>query len=103
MIEFRWTKWIVFGRVRVNCRAVRARRAGRNGPIASLSGRNQLRGIVDEVRIEDLLAQVRLRIGDRALTAVMTRDGVADLRLRRGEPAIAGIKSTEVMLAHEAD
>src|SRR3954463_12491896 len=33
------------------------------GMIVSISGRNQLRGFVDEVRVEGLLAQVRLRIG----------------------------------------
>lgn len=70
------------------------------GPaIISLSGRNQLRGIVEEVRAEGLLAQVRLRVGDQTLTAVITRDAVDELRLRRGDEAIAVIKSTEVMIA----
>src|SRR5688572_21762121 len=32
------------------------------GVIVALSGRNQLRGYVEEVRVEGLLAQVRLRI-----------------------------------------
>src|SRR4051812_33004351 len=31
--------------------------------LVAISGRNQLRGIVEEVRAEGLLAQVRLRIG----------------------------------------
>src|SRR5688572_31615186 len=35
------------------------------GVLVSLSGRNQLRGIVEEVRVEGLLAQVRLRVGDQ--------------------------------------
>src|SRR5262245_66392146 len=48
----------------------------RSGAIVSISGRNQLRGYVDEVRVEGLLAQVRLRIGDQTLTAVITRDAV---------------------------
>lgn len=73
------------------------------GVIVALSGRNQLRGYVDEVRIEGLLAQVRLRIGDQALTAVITRDAVEELKLRRGEDALAIVKATEVMIAREAD
>ncbi|MBI2188716.1 MAG: helix-turn-helix transcriptional regulator [Acidobacteria bacterium] len=77
----------------------RARRAP--GVLVALSGRNQLRGIVDEVRVEGLLAQVRLRIGDQRLTAVITRDAVEELKLRRGEPALAVIKATEVMIARE--
>jgi molybdopterin-binding protein len=72
------------------------------GAIVALSGRNQLRGFVDEVRVEGLLAQVRLRIGDQYLTAVITRDAVEELRLRRGDDALAVIKSTEVMVAREA-
>jgi molybdopterin-binding protein len=39
---------------------------------------------VDEIRVDGLLAQVRLRIGDQQLTAVITRDGVEALKLKRG-------------------
>ena len=74
----------------------------RRGAIVSISGRNQLRGYVDEVRVEGLLAQVRLRIGDQSLTAVITRDAVEELKLRRGDDALAIVKSTEVMIAREA-
>src|SRR5438093_13608968 len=35
------------------------------GVIVRLSGRNQLRGFVEEVRVDGLLAQVRLRVGDQ--------------------------------------
>jgi molybdopterin-binding protein len=77
----------------------RARRAP--GVLVALSGRNQLRGVVDEVRVEGLLAQVRLRIGDERLTAVITRDAVEELKLKRGQPALAVIKATEVMIARE--
>jgi molybdopterin-binding protein len=75
----------------------------RHGVIVSVSGRNQLRGFVDEVRIEGLLAQVRLRVGDQTLTAVITRDAVNELKLRRGDEALAIVKSTEVMIAREAE
>ena len=68
------------------------------GVLVALSGRNQLRGVVDEVRSEGLLAQVRLRIGDQILTAVITRDAVNELKLKRGDEAIAVIKATEVMI-----
>ena len=71
--------------------------------LVALSGRNQLRGIVDEIRVDGLLAQVRLRIGDQQLTAVITRDGVEALKLKRGHPAVAVIKATEVMIAREPD
>jgi molybdopterin-binding protein len=68
----------------------------------ALSGRNQLRGFVEEVRTDGLVGQVRLRIGDQTLTAVITTDAVTELKLRRGDDALAIIKSTEVMIAREA-
>ncbi|HSC29995.1 MAG TPA: helix-turn-helix transcriptional regulator [Vicinamibacterales bacterium] len=79
-------------------RALPRARRRHGGAIVAISGRNQLRGIVDEVRTEGLLAQVRLRIGDQTLTAVITRDAVDELKLRRGDEALAVIKATEVMI-----
>src|SRR5438067_4871063 len=72
------------------------------GLIVALSGRNRLRGFVEEVRTDGLMGQVRLRIGDQALTAVITSDAIGELKLRRGDDAVAIIKSTEVMIAREA-
>ena len=71
--------------------------------LVAVSGRNQLRGIVDQIRLEGLLAQVQLRVGDQVLTAIITRDAVSALKLRRGSAATALIKSTEVMIAREAE
>jgi len=64
-----------------------------------LSARNRLYGFIEEVRIDGLLAQVRLRVGDQSLTAVITADAVRALKLRRGDDAAAIVKSTEVMIA----
>lgn len=79
------------------------RRRQARGVLVALSGRNQLRGIVEEVRVEGLLAQIRLRLGDQRLTAVITRDAVDELKLKRGQTALAIVKSTEVMIARERD
>src|SRR5690348_11840794 len=82
-----------------------AKASARRGPlglIVALSGRNRLRGYVDEVRVDGLLAQVRLRIGDQTLTAVVTADAVAELKLKRGDDAVAIVKSTEVMIGRES-
>jgi molybdopterin-binding protein len=73
------------------------------GLIVALSGRNRLRGFVEEVRIDGLLGQVRLRIGDQTLTAIITSDALNELKLRRGDDALAIIKSTEVMIAREVE
>jgi molybdopterin-binding protein len=67
--------------------------------LSGLSARNRLQGFVDEVRIDGLLAQVRMRVGNQSLTAVITADAARALKLRRGDDALAIIKSTEVMIA----
>lgn len=80
-----------------------ARASGPTGLIVALSGRNRLRGFVEEVRIDGLMGQVRIRIGDQVLTAMITADAIDELKLRRGDPAVAIIKSTEVMVARETE
>ena len=69
-----------------------------SGLIVALSGRNRLRGFVEEVRMDGLLAQVRLRIGDQMLTAVITADAIRELQLKRGDDAIAIITSVDLMI-----
>ena len=76
-----------------------ARSADAGESLGGLSARNRLQGFIDEVRVDGLLAQVRMRIGDQSLTAVITADAVRALKLRRGDDALAIIKSTEVMIA----
>ena len=68
-------------------------------PLDGLSARNRLSGVIEEVRIDGLLAQVRLRVGSHSITAVITADAVRALKLRRGDDAFAIVKSTEVMIA----
>lgn len=83
-----------------------ARRRKPGGVLVSVSGRNRLLGVVEEVRRDGLLAQVRLRVGNQLLTAVITRDAADELQLRRGDEAAAIIKSTDVMVGretHDAD
>ncbi len=81
----------------------RVARADAGESLGGLSARNRLHGFIDEVRVDGLLAQVRLRVGDQSLTAVITSDAVRALKLRRGDDALAIIKSTEVMIARAGD
>jgi molybdopterin-binding protein len=77
----------------------RRRPADDDESLGGLSARNRLRGYVEEVRVDGLLAQVQLRVGDQRLTALITADAVRALKVRRGDDAIAIVKSTEVMIA----
>jgi len=63
-----------------------------------ISGRNQLVGRVTEVKIDGLLAQVKLSIGGQCITSIITSDAAREMRLRVGDTAAALIKSTEVMI-----
>jgi len=79
-------------------RSRRVLRAEANDPLGGLSARNRLPGFIDEVRVDGLLAQVRLRVGNHSLTALISADAVRALKLRRGDDAFAIVKSTEVMI-----
>jgi molybdopterin-binding protein len=63
-----------------------------------VSGRNQLAGKVVSVRIEGLLAEVVLAIGDAHITAIITAEAARELRLKKGDTAAALIKATTVMI-----
>ena len=63
-----------------------------------ISGRNQLVGRVMDVKIEGLLAQVTLSIGDQKITSIITADAAREMRLAKGMIAAALVKSTEVMI-----
>jgi molybdopterin-binding protein len=63
-----------------------------------VSGRNQLAGKVVSIRIEGLLAEVILAVGDSQVTAIITAGAVRELQLKKGDTAAALIKSTDVMI-----
>jgi molybdopterin-binding protein len=63
-----------------------------------VSGRNQLAGKVASIRIEGLLAEVVLSLGDSQVTAIITANAVRELQLKKGDTAAALIKSTDVMI-----
>jgi molybdopterin-binding protein len=68
-----------------------------------VSGRNQLAGKVVSIRIEGLLAEVVLAIGEDHITAIITANAVRELALKKGDTAAALIKSTDVMIERLTD
>ena len=68
---------------------------GRTG----LSARNRMRGIVQEIKVDGLLAQVEIQVTEPArVVAIVTRDSIDDLGLKRGMSATAVVKATSVMV-----
>jgi molybdopterin-binding protein len=66
---------------------------------AAMSARNRLRGVVTDVRVEGLMAQVELVVSEPVrLVAIVTRDAVDELGLKRGDRATALVKSTSMMI-----
>jgi molybdopterin-binding protein len=65
----------------------------------TLSARNRLHGVVEDVRVEGLLAQVEIRVTEPArVVAIITRESAEQLRLAPGAPATAIVKATSVMV-----
>ena len=63
-----------------------------------VSGRNQLVGRIDSVRISGLMAEVKISIGGQQITSIITATSAREMHLKRGQTAAALIKSTEVMI-----
>jgi molybdopterin-binding protein len=71
----------------------------RGGDGEQLSARNRFHGTVSEIKVEGLIAQVELLVTEPArLVAIVTRDAVEELGLKKGSPATAVVKSTSVMI-----
>src|SRR5215212_5897344 len=99
-------RWDRQGRLRVtrdsaNRRVVSAREIDRIRGTGeqTLSARNRLEGVVREVKVEGLLAEVELEItrGGR-LIAMITRESAESLGLAPGMSARAVVKATSVMV-----
>jgi molybdopterin-binding protein len=66
-----------------------------------MSARNRFSGIVRDVRVEGLMAQVEMVVTKPAvLTAIVTADAVEELGIKPGNHVVAVIKSTSVMVEH---
>jgi len=63
-----------------------------------ISARNTLKGTIVEIVKGATTSHVRIDIGGAIVTASITNDAVADLRLEKGKPAYAVIKASDVMV-----
>lgn len=100
-------RWDKSGRIRTkrdkaNKRVVPASEIERlqGGPShGGLSARNRFRGIVQDVKVEGLLAQVEIEVTEPArIVAVITRESAEALALKPGMSATGVVKATSVMV-----
>jgi len=100
-------RWDKAGRIEVqrdasNRRVVAASEIDRvrgDGAGSHISARNRFRGIVTDVKVDGLMAQVEMVVSDPVrLVAVVTRDAVEELGLKNGMATTAIVKSTNVII-----
>ncbi len=66
--------------------------------IRQVSGRNQLVGRIESVRISGLMAEVMISIGGQIITSIITSRSAREMQRKAGQSAAALIKATEVMI-----
>ena len=100
-------RWDKAGRIRVkrdasNRRVVAAREIDRlRGDVGGehITARNRFAGTVTDVQVDGLMAQVELIVTEPVqIVALVTRDAVEELGLKKGMAATAIVKSTNVMV-----
>ena len=100
-------RWDKAGRIKTerdaaNHRVVAASEIERvrgDGAGSHISARNRFHGIVTEVKVDGLMAQVEMVVSDPVrLVAVVTRDAVEELGLKNGMATTAVVKSTNVII-----
>jgi len=82
------------------CLAINRRKYSPNKTyIMKLSARNQLKGKILKVDEGLITAKVTLDLGNgNIISAIISKDAIADLNLKPGDDAFAVIKSTEVII-----
>jgi molybdopterin-binding protein len=99
-------RWDREGRIEVerdaaNRRVVKAREIERLRGTGrdEISARNHFRGIVRDVKVDGLLAQIEIDVTEPArVVALITREGAEELGLKPGMSAAAVVKATSVMV-----
>jgi molybdopterin-binding protein len=66
-----------------------------------ISESNQLIGRILEIKIDGLMAQVTIMVGDQELTSLITADAAAELGLSTGDNVIALLKSSRIMILRD--
>jgi molybdopterin-binding protein len=64
----------------------------------TISARNKLPGIIEEIRLGDIMAHAVVRVGDNVIESVITRRSADELKLKKGDTVTAVVKATEVMI-----
>ena len=62
------------------------------------SARNRFVGLVTDIKLDTVMAQVELQCGPFRVVSLMSSEAVRDLKLELGSVAVAVVKSTTVIV-----
>lgn len=77
--------------------------ARRPGAPGTSSARNRFVGLVTDITLDTVMAQVELQCGPFRVVSLMSSEAVRELGLERGSLATASIKSTNVVIETHGD
>ena len=63
-----------------------------------ISARNQFQGTVKSIKLGNVIAEVVVAVGNLEVVSAITHGSVDQMGLKVGDPVVAVIKSTEVMI-----
>jgi molybdopterin-binding protein len=63
-----------------------------------LSARNQLRGVIKDVKLGDVMVHIVVQVGENEIESVITRRSAEEMNLQVGDSVNVVVKSTEVMI-----
>jgi molybdopterin-binding protein len=64
----------------------------------ALSARNQLAGVIEDIKKGEVMTHVTVKVGDNIIESVITRTSADSMGLKKGDAVKAVIKATEVMI-----
>ncbi|QCU77448.1 helix-turn-helix domain-containing protein [Citricoccus sp. SGAir0253] len=77
-------------------------RSGAELPALRSSARNRLSGLVTDVLVDTVMAQVTLQCGPFRVVSLMSAEAARELGLAPGMPATAVVKATTVVVERDA-
>jgi molybdopterin-binding protein len=66
-----------------------------------LSARNQLKGKIKAVKVDGVMAEIVITVGNNEVVSLISRGSADALKLKVGDEVTAIIKATEVIVSKE--
>jgi len=66
-----------------------------------LSARNQLKGKIKAVKVDGVMAEIVITVGNNEVVSLISRGSAEALKLKVGDEVTAIIKATEVIVSKE--